>query len=145
MSITFPVETPSEGDTFVHENDTYTYYHEKWTKQESYDASGKLSLDGSTPMTGDINLDSNSIIKAQSLNVNLNGTISENGSSRIVFNNNVRIKSPGANTDGFLVEGYSYDIDSDTKTYKKQPLIQVKHGGTSKVDDIFLKGQVIIH
>ena len=147
MSITFPVGTPDEGDTFVHENETYSYYHGKWVKEVTYsvDATDKLSLDGSTPMRGDINLDSNSITNAKSVNFEVNGKINESGVPCIVFNNNVRIKAPGANTDGFLVEGYSYDIDSDTKTYKKQPLIQVKHGGTSKVDDIFLKGQVIIH
>jgi hypothetical protein len=147
MSITFPVGTPDEGDTFVHEDETYNYYHGKWVKESSFsvDTSDKLSLDGSTPMTGDINLDKNSITNAQSVNFESNGKINENGEPRIVFNNNVRIKAPSANTDGFLVEGYTYDIDSDSKTYKKQPLIQVKHGGLSKVDDIFLKGQVIIH
>ena len=59
MSITFPVETPSEGDTFVHENETYTYYHGKWVKEVTYSSGGGGNVDAITSSTSAIVVDSN--------------------------------------------------------------------------------------
>ena len=59
MSITFPVETPSEGDTFVHENETYTYYHGKWVKEVTYSSGGGGNVDAITSNTSAITVDSN--------------------------------------------------------------------------------------
>ena len=151
MSITFPVGTPDEGDTFVHEDETYSYYHGKWVKEVSFsvDTSDKLSLDGSTPMTGDINLDGNKLKNLTSIESTSAYSIIEKGITHITFDGNVEIKSPGANTTGLVVEGYSID---ETKfwgvggnDYIKQSLIQVNHNGSSKFDDIYLKGHAIVH
>ena len=43
MSIQYPSGTPSEGDTFVHEDETYTYHHGKWAKQYTYSGGGGVS------------------------------------------------------------------------------------------------------
>ena len=59
MSITFPVETPSEGDTFVHEAETYTYHHGKWAKQYTYSSGGGGAVDSITSNTSAITVDSN--------------------------------------------------------------------------------------
>ena len=59
MSITFPVETPSEGDTFVHERETYTYHHGKWAKQYTYSSGGGGAVDSITSNTSAITVDSN--------------------------------------------------------------------------------------
>lgn len=151
MSITFPVGTPDEGDTFVHEDETYSYYHGKWVKEVSYslDATDKLSLDGSTPMTGDINLDGNKLKNLKSIESASAYSIVEQGKTHITFDGNVEIKASGNNTTGLVVEGYSLDETQfwgvGGNAYVKQSLIQVDHHGSSKVDDIFLKGHVIVH
>ena len=60
MSITFPVETPSEGDTFVHEDETYTYHHGKWAKQYTYSSGGGGGVvNAITSNTSAITVDSN--------------------------------------------------------------------------------------
>ena len=60
MSITFPIDAPSEGDTFVHEGDTYVYHHEKWSRQDTYSSSGGSGLiDAITSNTSAITVDSN--------------------------------------------------------------------------------------
>ena len=57
MSIQYPSGTPSEGDTFVHENETYTYYHGKWAKQYTY-SGGSGNVDSITSNTSAITVDS---------------------------------------------------------------------------------------
>ena len=58
MSITFPVGTPDEGDTFVHENETYSYYHGKWVKEVTYSGGGG-TVDSISSSTSAIVVDSN--------------------------------------------------------------------------------------
>ena len=59
MSITFPVGTPDEGDTFVHENETYSYYHGKWVKEVTHSSGGGGNVDAISSNTSAIVVDSN--------------------------------------------------------------------------------------
>ena len=59
MSITFPVGTPDEGDTFIHEDETYSYYHGKWVKEVTYSGGGSGTVDSISSSTSAIVVDSN--------------------------------------------------------------------------------------
>ena len=59
MSITFPAGTPDEGDTFIHEDETYSYYHGKWVKEVTHSSSGGGTVDSISSSTSAIVVDSN--------------------------------------------------------------------------------------
>ncbi len=134
-----------------HDDDLTTkqYVDQEITAAVGYDGSDKLSLDGSTPMTGNLDLGNQSLVNAATLKTLNGGTIVENTSTRLIFDGNVQVKSAGHDRPGFNVEGYMIDEDKfwagNGSSYKTGPLIQVGHHSSSKVDDIYLRGHVLIH